>query len=85
MKPNEKVNTNNIQSQSRWNTLPVSWGRNKIHAKINFKWKIILEMSSMSKDEFIETENKIIALSKRRIEKKLPHEKGGTNTRIDWL
>ena len=42
-------------------------------------------MSSMSKDEFIETENKIIALSKRRIEKKLPHEKGGTNTRIDWL
>ena len=42
-------------------------------------------MSLMSKDEFIETENKIIALSKQRREKKLPHEKGGTNTRIDWL
>ena len=42
-------------------------------------------MSFMSKDEFIETENRFIALSKRRREKKLPHDKGGTNTRIDWL
>ena len=85
MKPNEKVNTNNIQSQSRWNTLPVSWGRNKIHAKINFKWQIILEMSLMSEDEFIETENRIIALNKRPTGKKLSQDKGGTNTRIDWL
>ena len=42
-------------------------------------------MSLMSKDEFIETENRTIALEKRRIGKKLSHEKGGNNTRIDWL
>ena len=61
MNPKEKVNTYNIRSQFRLNTLPVSWGRNKIHAKINFKRQIILEMSLMSEDEFIETENSIIA------------------------
>ena len=42
-------------------------------------------MSFMSKDEFIETENRFITLCKRRREKTLPHDKGGTNTRIDWL
>ena len=42
-------------------------------------------MSLMSKDEFIETENRIIALNNRPRGKKLPHDKGGTNTRIDWL
>ena len=42
-------------------------------------------MSLMSEDEFIETENKIIVLNKRLQGKQLPHDKGGTNTRIDWL
>ena len=39
----------------------------------------------MSEDEFIETENRIIALTKRPTGKKLPQDKAGTNTRIDWL
>ena len=42
-------------------------------------------MSLMSEDGFIETENKIIALNKRPTGKKLSQDKGGTNTRIDWL
>ena len=65
MNPKEKVNTYNIRSKSRLNTLPMSWGISKIHTKINFKWQIILEMSFMSNDEYIETENCIIALNKR--------------------
>ena len=63
MNPKEKVNTYNIRSKSRLNTLPVNWGISKIHAKINFKWKIILEISLMSKEEYTETENSITALS----------------------
>ena len=39
----------------------------------------------MSKDEFFETVNRIIALNRRRRGKKLPHDNGGTNTRINWL
>ena len=39
----------------------------------------------MSKDEFIETENRFIALNKRRREQKFPRDKGEINTRIDWL
>ena len=67
----EKVNTYNIRSQSRLNTLPVSCGISKIHAKINFKWKIILEISLMSKEEYTETENSITALSNDKEGKKL--------------
>ena len=87
MNPKEKVNTYYIRSKSRLNTLPVSCGVSKIHAKINFKWRIILEMSMMSKDEFLETETDsgIIALNKRPRRNKILYNKGGTNTRTDWL
>ena len=37
MNPKEKGNTYNIRSKCRLNTLPVSCGVSKIHAKINFK------------------------------------------------
>ena len=79
MNPKKKVDTNSIRSKSRSNTLLVSWGVNKIHAKINFKKQIILVMSLMSKDEYTKPETSIIAWNK------VLHDKGGTNTRTDWL
>ena len=72
----KKVNTENIRTISKTNTLPVGWGIRKIHIKIYFKWQIILEKSLFPKDEyFAETDQRINFLM-------IEH---WTKVRTDWL
>ena len=86
MNPKKRVNTYNIRSKSMLNTLPVSLGISKIHAKIKFKRQFILKMSLVSKnDEYTETNKNIITACKRQGGNNVPHDKGGTNRRTYWL
>ena len=61
----KKVNNENDKTKPHLNILPVDWDGRKIQTKVNFTRKIVLEMSLMSKDEYIEPDEDII--SKDRI------------------